>query len=49
MAQKTLAPNLVEEDKKVGVYVAVIGVCVALFISCTIYGLTLYNAAFYAR
>jgi hypothetical protein len=28
MAQKTLAPHLIEEDKKVGVVVAIIGVSV---------------------
>lgn len=48
MAQKTLAPHLYEDDKKVGVVVGVIGIAVALFMAGCVYGLTLYNAAFYA-
>ena len=48
MAQKTLAPHLIDEDKKVGIVVAVIGIVVALFMASTVYGLTVYHAAFYA-
>jgi hypothetical protein len=48
LAQKTLAPHLIDEDKKVGMVVGVIGVVIALFMVGTVYGLTAYHAAFYA-
>jgi hypothetical protein len=48
LAQKTLAPHLIDEDKKVGVVVAVIGVVIAFAMAATVYGLTAYHAAFYA-
>ena len=47
MAQKTLAPELIVEDKKVGIAVGAIGIAVALFMIVCVAGLTQYYSAFY--
>jgi len=47
LAQKTLAPHLEDEDKKVGIAVGAIGIVVALFMIACVTGLTMYYNAFY--